>query len=336
MSLLSIVQTSYSRLGLGNSPPTQAVSSSDTNVLQLVALANEEGQELASRYAWQELTKESNFNSAGATGGILTFGTLTGGSGYAQGYTTTYNVVPLTGGHGSGAQATISTTSGVVTSVTITAAGSGYQVGDTLSASNSSLGGSGSGFSVPVATIGYVGVQAQGAITSLAGPDFNFVVNDTMWDRTTRRPIFGPKPPQEWQQLMAQLMQGPYMQYRIRGNQLLFLPNPPTAGDSIYFEWVSKYWCTANNGTVGTQTSFQLDTDIGILDERLLTLGVIWRFKEAKGLSYQTEKGKYEAAVADATTRNASKPRLNLAGASADVYPGVLVPSGSWPIAGVA
>lgn len=83
-------------------------------------------------------------------GYILTLNTLVGGSAYTNG---TYTNVNLTGGSGSDAQATIVVSGNAVTSVTLTAAGDGYAVGDTLSATASSIGGTGSGFSIKVATI---------------------------------------------------------------------------------------------------------------------------------------------------------------------------------------
>jgi hypothetical protein len=95
--------------------------------------------------------------SGGTTGSITLLGSITGGSGYASGGTNTYANVPLTGGSGAGALATITVTSGVVTNVTISNPGTHYATTDTLSASNGNLGGSGSGFSVPV-----VGVQGSG------------------------------------------------------------------------------------------------------------------------------------------------------------------------------
>jgi hypothetical protein len=84
-------------------------------------------------------------------GAVQLFTSLTGGTGYTN---NTYTSVPLTGGAGSGAQATIVVAGNAVTSVTITSGGSGYVVGNVLSASNTNLGGAGSGFSITVQTIG--------------------------------------------------------------------------------------------------------------------------------------------------------------------------------------
>lgn len=91
-----------------------------------------------------------NFLEGRSLGAIATLGSITAGSGYVNG---TYTVVSLTGGHGEFAFATIVVSGTDVTSVTLVGIGNGYQVGDVLSASNSQLGGSGSGFSIPVATL---------------------------------------------------------------------------------------------------------------------------------------------------------------------------------------
>ena len=80
---------------------------------------------------------------------ILTLGTITGGTAYTNG---TYTAVPLTGGSGTGALATIVVAGNSVTTVTVTTFGNNYNVGDVLSATAASIGGTGSGFSVPVAT----------------------------------------------------------------------------------------------------------------------------------------------------------------------------------------
>ena len=77
--------------------------------------------------------------------------TFSGGSLYSAGL---YQNVPLTGGSGSGATADILINgSGVVSSVTLQNGGSFYQASDVLSVSASSVGGTGSGFSVGIAQL---------------------------------------------------------------------------------------------------------------------------------------------------------------------------------------
>lgn len=84
-------------------------------------------------------------------GAIATLGTITAGSGYIAGV---YSNIALTGGSGSGVTATITVGSGgTVTAVSLTNGGNFYVVGNTLTTANTNLGGSGSGFSIPVLTI---------------------------------------------------------------------------------------------------------------------------------------------------------------------------------------
>jgi hypothetical protein len=105
------------------------------------------------------------------TSSVKTLGTITGGAGYVNG---TYTNVTLTGGSGSGAKATVTVALGAVTAVTVTSRGAGYQVGDVLSASNTELGGTGAGFSVPVATLYAQGIQMSAAATATATVPLTF------------------------------------------------------------------------------------------------------------------------------------------------------------------
>ena len=99
---------------------------------------------------------------------------ITGGSNYANG---TYANVPLTtNGSGIGGKATIVVSGNSVTSVTIVAEGTGYNVGDTISADNLNLGNAagGSGF-----TITLTETQREAVFhTSLA---HQLRVGDTAW-----------------------------------------------------------------------------------------------------------------------------------------------------------
>jgi hypothetical protein len=95
-------------------------------------------------------TVDQRIDTTATTGAINVLGAITPGAAYVNG---TYPNVPLTGGTGSGAKANITVAGGAVTAVTLTARGSGYTAADTLSASNTNLGGSGAGFSIPVTSI---------------------------------------------------------------------------------------------------------------------------------------------------------------------------------------
>jgi hypothetical protein len=98
---------------------------------------------------------------------IASFGTLTGGSGYTNGL---YYNVQLTGGSGTSASADITVSGGTVVAVVIRSGGCLYKVGDVLSAAAASIGGTGSGFSVPVGAV----INVTG--TSWLGDNFDTVL----------------------------------------------------------------------------------------------------------------------------------------------------------------
>lgn len=112
--------------------------------------------------------------NTGINGMVGVLGTITGGSGYTNG---TYGGVALTGGSGSNATANITVSGGIVTAVAVLNPGGQYVTGDVLSASAASIGGTGSGFSVPVLST---------AINSaLAGGSVGFYIPNTLTTKQT-------------------------------------------------------------------------------------------------------------------------------------------------------
>lgn len=85
-----------------------------------------------------------------ASGGINTFTISNQGSGYVNG---TYTFIPLSGGSGADAYATITVAGGKVTDVILFTRGEGYSTEDFLTVSNSYLGGTGSGFEMDVTSL---------------------------------------------------------------------------------------------------------------------------------------------------------------------------------------
>lgn len=105
-----------------------------------------------------------------AQGGVEITGTLVGGTAYTNG---TYTNVALTGGTGTLAKATIIVAGATVTSVVITSPGSGYVVGDVLSATAASIGGTGSGFTVTVTQVSGWSVTTISGTNTLTGAALN-------------------------------------------------------------------------------------------------------------------------------------------------------------------
>ncbi len=164
--------------------------------------------------------------------------------------------------------------------------------------------------------------------------DFGWLVNDTMWNRTTDQQIVGPISAEQWQMEQAVGVGATLRQYfRFRGTgtaSLLLGPGTPTASETVAYEYVSTQWCEASGGT--DQSAFAADTDVSFLPEHVITLGVIWRFLKAKGFDYGEDFRKYEMAKSRALGRDGGKPRLRLEGG---MGPGLWhgnIPEGNWTL----
>lgn len=109
-----------------------------------------------------------NVGSAAFQDTYITGATLVGGSGYTNG---TYLGVSFTGGTGLGCEGSATVSGGAVVSISIVVPCSGYQVGDVLSAPNSFLGGTGSGFTYTISSIS----APKASFTDFVGTHWQFV-----------------------------------------------------------------------------------------------------------------------------------------------------------------
>lgn len=156
--------------------------------------------------------------------------------------------------------------------------------------------------------------EDQGSLATIMGAAnaYRAIVEDTIWNRTTQEAIYGPNTPQGWQRRKASIDLGPYPQFRIRGNRLLLYP-VPTAGNACYFEYASRNWLISEGG-IAYRQSIEADTDIPLLPEDLLMMGLKWRWHKSKGLDYSQDFDDYEALVADALARDTPKGTKSLSG----------------------
>ena len=176
--------------------------------------------------------------------------------------------------------------------------------------------------------------QAYAAETQIASltttfTDFGHIVNGSMWDRTESRAIRGPLTAVEWQQkkaATAQITIGHY--FRIRGGALLMFSDPPS-GNSIYFEYISNKWCQSSLEVA--QTDWAADTDTALVDEEIIRLGIIWRYRKAKGFDYGEDFRTYEMALQDVFGPDAGKGIVDMTGTE-ELGIGVNLAEGSWSL----
>tara|TARA_R110002020_G_scaffold51451_6_gene145701 strand:- start:4724 stop:5419 length:696 start_codon:yes stop_codon:yes gene_type:complete len=169
-----------------------------------------------------------------------------------------------------------------------------------------------------------LGAELQGVITTLA-PGFAYIINSTFWNRTLSEPVTGPLSPAEWQALKARTATGPYSSFRLQGGSLYAYP-APTAGQTWVFEYQSTFFCQSAGGA--NQSVWTADSDVGVLDENLMMMGVVWRFKKKNGLDYSEDYRVYEQKLANDMARVGGKRALDMQGGGG--MSGVYIPEGSW------
>lgn len=163
-----------------------------------------------------------------------------------------------------------------------------------------------------------------GAIPS----DFDRIRNDTIFNRTLRRRVYGPISPEQWQmrQAFPAALTVDYW-YRLRGNDFLLTPTPP-AGQTIAYEYISKNWCQSAGGT--PQAVWVADTDTALISESLIALGVDWRFKKSQNLPWIEDYRAYESEIQKYATKQAGAPRLTIGSRTSQRF-ATNVPEGNWP-----
>lgn len=215
MTLLTIIQETTNLLSIPE--PSVVVGSTDTQVRQLFALANEEGRASARSHDWQALTSEFTFSTA----------------------------------------------------------------------------------------------ATPDQLTALPD-DFDHFYSNSMYDRTTIRPVLGPITPQQWQAIQAYpQINSVNISFRIRGNIYLATPTP-SAADTVAYEYVSMNWCLAANGS--GKAAFTADTDTTVLPEWLFTLGLRWRFRKSKQLDYAEDFRTYQSELQQLQARDGGNGNIDITG----------------------
>lgn len=217
MSLLTVVQNTCRLTGLR--VPTEVVNSTDTQVQQLYALANEALADLARAHTWQILTRQQTFTTVAAE-------------------------------------------------------------------------------------------EQPDALPD----DFDYELNNTVYNRTTRLTLIGPITPQLWQAIKAQpQLNRVYLCWRERDGAILITPEPP-AGQEIAYEYVTSNFAETSTGTPIPE--YAADSDVAVLPERLVQLSLRWRFLSSKNLDYAEAFRTYQTQLQIQQARDGGMTQLNMTGST--------------------
>lgn len=274
--------------------PTSIVANKlDETAILLLAMANRSGEAIARRPegGWVSMIREYNFSTNAI---LVQSGTIAnvGGFGVISGLPTTAGMAINTW---------VATGTGVPNNAIVTA----------VTASTVTFN--------QAATVLGAGTFSFGQSDYTLPTDFRRPIDNTFWDRSRYWSMRGPQSPQSWQLYKSSVIGRASIQRRYRfrsiggvGNIKLSIdPVPFDNGSKLVFEYQSNAWCQSASGT--PQTSWLADTDVGVVDEYLLTLDIQWRLLRRLGLSYNEELDEFESQVAKAVSIDGGAPTLNLA-----------------------
>jgi hypothetical protein len=94
--------------------------------------------------------------------------------------------------------------------------------------------------------------------------------------------------------------------------------------DTITGEYRSKNWILGADG-VSRQYQFLTDADTSLIPERILKLGVVWRWKQAKGLEYAEDYRTWDNERARVAGHDSGNKTIDMSGRS-------VMPATYWPV----
>lgn len=155
--------------------------------------------------------------------------------------------------------------------------------------------------------------------------DFHRAIDETFWNRTQHKKVFGPLNDQEWGIANgASVSSATWASVMFRYDGLHIYP-APAAADTIAYDYIINTPCQNNSSTY--ITTFSADNDTYVLGDAILTLGIVWRYKQAKERPYAEDMKSYELALAARYRRDRGAGRtLSIAPADTEWPPDGVVP----------
>lgn len=120
-----------------------------------------------------------------------------------------------------------------------------------------------------------------------------------VYDKDQDRPCIPVQTDGEYTQIKDLGAAGAVKYYRVKGyrnNYDIDVYLPLATGSEIVVHYITNYWCASSVGVI--QDAFLDEADVLLLPPRLVEAGIVWRFRERRGLPYEDKFAEYEAKLA--------------------------------------
>jgi len=144
-----------------------------------------------------------------------------------------------------------------------------------------------------------------------------------LWDVSLKRPAVGPISADNWLNLITNTTTGGDKYWALIGGKFNIYPAPSVTNEFSY-SYQSKNWVLSS--AAAPKDEFTIDDDTPVIDDELLVLELIWRWKAAIGIDYAE-------AMQDATRRKEiilANNRATITTQLSDPFHGSL-PDTYWP-----
>ena len=115
--------------------------------------------------------------------------------------------------------------------------------------------------------------------------DFNYMIDQTGWDRKNRVAIGGPLSAQDWTYLAGRdlVSQTIYASFRQVDGKIDIYPQPAPEDMLITFEYISRNWLMEQGQTIPNRDDIGAGSDLCVLDPQLTIKFLKLKFLQAKG-----------------------------------------------------
>ena len=143
--------------------------------------------------------------------------------------------------------------------------------------------------------------------------DFNYMIDQTGWDRTNRIAIGGPLSAQDWTYLAGRdlVSQTIYASFRQVDGKLDLYPQPPPNGLRLTFEYISRNWLMEQGQTAANRDTIGAGSDICILDPLLTIKFLKLKFLQAKGFDSTAAAMEFDTLLASRIGKSTGAPVLS-------------------------